>query len=99
MVSADPIFNTSVESPGTISTSCSVSDAHFPSWRNLLLRSYLACWLESLILLHFGFQLFADVLHFGIPLSFTALHFGELALPYSLGGPEFVAVAQLLAVV
>ena len=44
-------------------------EAHSPSWRNLLLMSYLACWLESLTLLHFGFHLFVNVLHFGIPLS------------------------------
>ena len=43
----------------------SCCEAHSPSWRNLFLRSCLACWLGSLILLHFGFHLFADVLHFG----------------------------------
>ena len=43
----------------------------------------LSClWLESLILLHFGFHLFANILSFGIPLSFTILHFGESALPH-----------------
>ena len=57
-------------------------EAYFPSWRNHLLRSCLACWLKSLILLYFGFQLFADVLHFGIPLSFAALYSGESALPH-----------------
>ena len=42
----------------------------------------LACWLKSLILLHFGFHLFANSLSFGIPLSFTILHFGKSALPH-----------------
>ena len=56
----------------------------------------LACWLESLILLHFGFHLFADVLRFRIPLSFVVLS-RESALSHWLRGPRFVVVAQHLA--
>ena len=63
------------------SSPSSCCEAHFPSWRNLLLRSYLACWLENLIL-HFHFHLFANAMHFGISLSFAALHSGKLALPH-----------------
>ena len=59
--------------------------------------SYLACWLESLTLLHFGFHLFADVLLFGIPLSFTILHSGESVLPHWPKGLGFVVIAQHLA--
>ena len=57
----------------------------------------LACWLKSLILLHFGFHLFADVLRFRIPLSFVVLLSRESALSHWLRGPRFVVVAQHLA--
>ena len=57
----------------------------------------LACWLKSLILLHFGFHLFADVLRFRIPLSFAVLHSGESILPHWPKGLGFVVVAQHLA--
>ena len=77
----------------------SCCETHFPSWRNHFLRSCLACWLGSVILLHFGFQLFIGVLRFGIPLSFAALHSSESVLPHQLRGPGFVAVAKRLAVV
>ena len=56
-----------------VSSSCS----------SLLSCSYMVDYsFVSLILLHFGLQLFADVLSFGIPLSFAALHSGKSALPH-----------------
>ena len=63
----------------------------------LLLKLCLACWLESLILLHFGFHLFANVLRFGIPLFSAFLHSSELVLPHWPKGLGFVVVAQHLA--
>ena len=63
------------------------------------MRSCLTYWLESLTLLHFGFNLIVDVLHFGIPLSFTVLHSGKSILPHCPKGLGFVVIAQLLAVV
>ena len=56
-----------------VSSSCS----------SLLSCSYMVDYsFVSLILLHFGLQIFADVLSFGIPLSFAALHSGKSALPH-----------------
>ena len=57
------------------------------------MKFFLAFWLESLILLHFGFHLVADILCFRIPLSFTVLHFGKSTLPHWLRGLGFVVVA------
>ena len=56
------------------------------------MRSCLACWLESLTLLHFGFHLFVSILHFGIPLSFAILHSSESVLPHWPKGLGFVVV-------
>ena len=58
---------------------------------------YLAYWLKSLILLHFGFHLSTDVLRFETPLFFAVLHSGKSTLPHWPKGLGFVVVAQHLA--
>ena len=57
----------------------------------------LAYWLESLILLRFGFHLSANVLHFETPLFFEVLHSGMSTLPHWPKGLGFVVIAQHLA--
>ena len=50
-----------------------------------------------MIILQFGFHLFADGLRFETPSSFVALHSSEFALPHLPRELGFVVVAQHLA--